>query len=214
MSVVAPGQTGSSVEYQYTNNPQECTRKIGDFVIAASSPEAIDEIIHMASIKGIPIDEIRNSDFLRGIGWDNYSLDLCADNNGNTYYLFTVNEKGTDAIKKFNDEEYFGDKIPSFPPGTNVYFNSKFNTSSTGVERQAGLDGLKASAKLIYGEVYKADLQSLANLDNSSINPDTLVLMKRIFGENIVFNQGHLNTLKMMGLVKGKVGDGQSVGRG
>ena len=209
MSVVALSQIVNPNNYEYNNNTQMFTLRIGTVVVESDSAEKLDSILNIASVKSNKeLGKLREIDLISSDSFSYYSLSLAIDENKNPYFLYTLNAEGEAADQKFNDEEYFGEKLPSFPPGTNLYFNS--NLASDGVQRQAGLDGLRGTAESIYNRGYAADSGNLANLDNSSIAPATLLLLKQVFGENTVFNQGHLNTLKMMGLVTGKVADGTS----
>jgi hypothetical protein len=208
MTTISPGYRGEDVAVADAPgiNAQpdgQFTYRIKDIIISASSEEELQEILNFLALKNNkPVEELKVRDITLTLDYDyfNYKRNLGEDGITHT---FTLTTEGQGLVQNYNDTAFFGDEIPFFPSGSATYLNSGFNTEATGSAMSAQLGGLMGAAQYIYNANYSAESDQLGPIQDSDLDPNTLTLLENMFGPNTEFNQGHLNTLKMMGLLQG-----------
>lgn len=176
-------------------------------VIIAETQADLEAILaRLSLLSKKPLSELTVLDVTR------YLLDPSGNNNTDivqrggfnvTEMRFNSGQLGS--TQEFNDLHYFGPKLPHFPPGSGTYLSSQFDTKSTDLAKSMGLGGLIGSARALYQSNYGKS--QLSGISNSELNDKTLELLQKLFGQTDGFNQGHLNILKMMGLVTGTTKD-------
>lgn len=170
------------------------------FVTADNPAELNAFLARISLLCNKPIDELRISDISRVCAADSLEFDQVTLD-GRIYTVIHVSDTQEDLTQEFNQEEYFLGEIPKFTPGTGVYLNSSFDTEWTGLRKDIALAGLSGAAQALY----KGNYETATNLPPVNIPADSPVgkLLTFMFSPSTSFNQGHLNVLKMMGLVDG-----------
>ena len=208
MTTISPGYHGEDVAVADAPGINEqpdgqFTYRIKDIIISASSEEELQEILNFLALKNNkPVEELKVRDITLTLDYDQFNYKRNLGEDGITH-TFTLTAEGQGLVQNYNDTAFFGDEIPFFPSGSATYLNSKFNTEATGSAMSAQLGGLMGAAQYIYNANYPAESDQLGPIQDSDLDPNTLTLLENMFGPNTEFNQGHLNTLKIMGLLQG-----------
>ncbi|EDM84581.1 hypothetical protein [Limnobacter sp. MED105] len=208
MTTISPGYHGEDVAVTDAPGINEqpdgqFTYRVGDIIISASSEEELQEILNFLALKNNkPVEELKVRDITLTLDYDQFNYKRNLGEDGITH-TFTLTAEGQGLVQNYNDTAFFGDEIPFFPSGSATYLNSGFNTEATGSAMSAQLGGLMGAAQYIYNANYPAESDQLGPIQDSDLDPNTLTLLESMFGSNTEFNQGHLNTLKMMGLLQG-----------
>jgi len=179
-----------------------------DIFIRASSQEELDNFLAWLSLKsGKPVEELTALDFNRFVPPSllSASESVTDPDNPGLVTVFGIEGQQWGSVEGFNDTEFFGDEIPSFPPGSGSFNGYNIKTGE-GMKTSVGLYGFAGTAQMIYKANYPAG-EELPLIDTEKVNPEVLALHKRMFGD-VPMTQGHLNVLKMMGLVSGSAKTG------
>lgn len=181
---------------------EQFSMMVGGNLIVAESQEELDNIIAMLTLKtGKPIDEISEADFGLYFQYGHFKLEPNYD--GEHKATFSLTDEGRVAMQEFTDTEFFGEKIPFYPEGTEAYLGSSYKpVDMNGEDASIGTAGFKGAAQAIYNANYP-DGEQLPRIDKDQLDPDVRAMLEYMFGANTPLDQGHLNTLKAMGLVSG-----------
>lgn len=181
---------------------EQFSMMVGGNLIVAESQEELDNIIAMLTLKtGKPIDEISEADFGLHFQYGHFKLEPNYD--GEHKATFSLTDEGRVAMQEFTDTEFFGEKIPFYPEGTEAYLGSSYKpVDMNGEDASIGTAGFKGAAQAIYNANYP-DGEQLRQIDKDQLDPDVRAMLEYMFGANTQLDQGHLNTLKAMGLVSG-----------
>lgn len=118
-----------------------------------------------------------------------------------------LTKEGQGVVTDYDTNEYFGTGIPGLPPSLQVHIDQPFDPESNSpVQFATQLAGVQGAAM----EVYNTAGYGTTPLPDitETLNSKTLRLITLIFGDGVKPNQGHLNTLKALQLVKGTVPEG------
>lgn len=210
MSEITTGfhTTGEPIEGEITETPSGKFRfQLGDTVIEADTEEELQAILeYIALQRNVPVEELEEKHIPLNFQYGEFRSER--DPNNRDLMVYSLTDKGRTKIDEFRNANFFGDHIPAYPPGSETYLEANLSRldAMTGMRLQATLHGLAGTAQSIYDYNYGGEGDELPPIPNADLNPNTLALLKQFFGPNTAFNQGHLNTLKMMGLVDGSGG--------
>lgn len=184
----------------------------GTIWIAGTSQKQVDDLMARISLKSDkPISELSIRDVYSCCSWSGFDTQRIT-NGDKLYTKMVISESLNAIVQTFNRQQYFLDDVPVFPPGSGRYLNSSFDTSSTGIARDTGLAGLVGAARHLYkgnyGDRSTVSLGGDVSTGPNGVTAEVLKLMQALFGQSGDFNVGHLNVLKMMGLVNGSAEQG------
>lgn len=155
---------------------------------------------------------------LKGENEDGTFSGYAVQSNGNKYnsqrvsidgrpglQVCVLTKEGQGVVTDYDTNEYFGTGIPGLPPSLQVHIDQPFDPESNSpVQFATQLAGVQGAAMEVYNT---ADYGTTKSPPVTGLNSETEKLIKLIFGPNVEPNEGHLNTLKALQLVSGKVTD-------
>lgn len=209
MAVVGAGYGGSGAEAADPtsdvgpNEDGKYVTVVDGIRIEADSQEELDAILNYLSLaSNKPISELTAHDVTSNIPLGTFNYDV------GTRTISLKPEEGKDFLGEVQSG-FFGGDVPFFPEGSEAYLGSSYDTDSIGSEAAAGVAGYQGAAGAIYDANYPPgqEPKPLTPEQVEQLDPELVALLKKLFGDDVVINPGHLNVLKSMSLVSGDPSD-------
>nr|WP_294888057.1 hypothetical protein [uncultured Limnobacter sp.] len=215
MTVINPGFNPNPAE----QSPADSTStRENEFVfpdgstIRAASPEQLQMMLeYLAMVLEKPISELTSIDLDIGLnGLLNGEWPFTSELNPEGGWLYTFTDDAVSAVEKIVQQEFFNQDLPQYPADVQSLFSNPVDLGEpSSLVLAAKLAGLAGAAQQIYAANYE-NASNNKPLNPAKLNPDLLSLIHSIFGADVTPTQGHLNTLKALGLVEGDPGKGAS----